>query len=196
MTILKEERQAEIVVKKSRFIAIARICNSIPEVKTLVDQIRSLHPGANHVVHAAVIGNQFSFSDDREPKNTAGRPAFEVLKGSGISNICVLIVRYFGGTLLGTGGLVKAYGDAVKAVLDGLVTEEYVEKTDFSLTVPYDLYETVKRVLSAAGAAVLNEDFTSEITISGQVPVSSSEKLQSSLSEISNGKIKAILTKN
>ena len=196
MTILKEERQAETVVKKSRFIAIARICNSIPEVKTLVDQTRALHPGANHVVHAAVIGNQFSFSDDREPKNTAGRPAFEVLKGSGISNICVLIVRYFGGTLLGTGGLVKAYGDAVKAVLDGIVTEEYVEKTDFSLTVPYDLYETVKRVLTSAGATVTKEDFASEITISGQVPVSSSEKLQSSLSEISNGKIKAILTKN
>ncbi len=196
MTILKEERQAETVVKKSRFIAIARICNSIPEVKTLVDQTRAMHPGANHVVHAAVIGNQFSFSDDREPKNTAGRPAFEVLKGSGISNICVLIVRYFGGTLLGTGGLVKAYGDAVKAVLDGLVTEEYVEKTDFSLTVPYDLYETVKRVLASVNAAVTKEDFASEITVSGQVPLSSSEKLQSSLSEISNGKIKAILTKN
>ena len=196
MTILKEERQAETVVKKSRFIAIARICNSIPEVKTLVDQTRALHLGANHVVHAAVIGNQFSFSDDREPKNTAGRPAFEVLKGSGISNICVLIVRYFGGTLLGTGGLVKAYGDAVKAVLDGIVTEEYVEKTDFSLTVPYDLYETVKRVLTSVNAAVTKEDFASEITISGQVPLSSSENLQSSLSEISNGKIKAILTKN
>ena len=196
MTILKEERQTETVVKKSRFIAIARICNSIPEVKTLVDQTRALHPGANHVVHAAVIGNQFSFSDDREPKNTAGRPAFEVLKGSGISNICVLIVRYFGGTLLGTGGLVKAYGDAVKAVLDGIVTEEYVEKTDFSLTVPYDLYETVKRVLTSVNAAVTKEDFASEITISGQVPLSSSENLQSSLSEISNGKIKAILTKN
>ena len=196
MTILKEERQAETVVKKSRFIAIARICNSIPEVKTLVDQTRALHLGANHVVHAAVIGNQFSFSDDREPKNTAGRPAFEVLKGSGISNICVLIVRYFGGTLLGTGGLVKAYGDAVKAVLDGIVTEEYVEKTDFSLTVPYDLYETVKRVLTSVNAAVTKEDFASEITVSGQVPLSSSENLQSSLSEISNGKIKAILTKN
>lgn len=196
MTILKEERQAEIVVKKSRFIAIARICNSIPEVKTLVDQTRAMHPGANHVVHAAVIGNQFSFSDDREPKNTAGRPAFEVLKGSGISNICILIVRYFGGTLLGTGGLVKAYGDAVKAVLDGIVTEEYVEKTVFSLTVPYDLYETVKRVLASVNAAVTKEDFASEITISGQVPLTSSENLQSSLSEISNGKIKAILTKN
>lgn len=196
MTILKEERQAEIVVKKSRFIAIARICNSIPEVKTLVDQTRAMHPGANHVVHAAVIGNQFSFSDDREPKNTAGRPAFEVLKGSGISNICILIVRYFGGTLLGTGGLVKVYGDAVKAVLDGIVTEEYVEKTVFSLTVPYDLYETVKRVLASVNAAVTKEDFASEITISGQVPLTSSENLQSSLSEISNGKIKAILTKN
>lgn len=196
MTILKEERQAEITVKKSRFIAIARICNDISAVKTLVDQTRALHSGATHVVHAAVIGNQFSFSDDREPKNTAGRPAFEVLKGSGISNICVLIVRYFGGTLLGTGGLVKAYGDAVKAVLDGIVTEEYVEKTDFSLTVPYDLYESAKRVLSSVNATVSKEDFASEITLRGQVPLSSSENLQSSLSEISNGKITAILTKD
>jgi len=196
MTILKEEKQAEIVVKKSRFIAIARICNDIFTVRTLVDQTRALHPGANHVVHAAVIGNQFSFSDDREPKNTAGRPAFEVLKGSGISNICVLIVRYFGGTLLGTGGLVKAYGDSVKAVLDGIVTEEYVEKLSFSLSVSYDQYETVKRVLASVNATVSSEDFGSEIEIKGLVPVSSSEKLQNCLSEISNGRLKAILTKN
>lgn len=196
MTILKEEKQAEIVVKKSRFIAIARICNDISSVRTLVDQTRALHPGANHVVHAAVIGNQFSFSDDREPKNTAGRPAFEVLKGSGISNICVLIVRYFGGTLLGTGGLVKAYGDSVKAVLDGIVTEEYVEKQDFTLSIPYDLYESVKRLLASVNACVTSEDFGSAIEIKGLVPVTSAGDMQNCLSEISNGKFNAILTKN
>ena len=119
MKVLKEERSTELIVKKSRFIAIARKCNDPAEVKRIVDQTRAQYPDATHVVHAAVMGSQFSYSDDHEPKNTAGRPALEVLKGSGITNIIVLIIRYFGGTLLGTGGLVKAYGDSTKMVLDG-----------------------------------------------------------------------------
>ena len=97
MKVLKEERKAELVVKKSRFIAIARTCKDPAEVKRIVDETRALYPDATHVVHAAVMGNQFSFSDDHEPKNTAGRPALEVLKGSDITNIIVLIIRYFGG---------------------------------------------------------------------------------------------------
>lgn len=120
MKILAEEKEAQIIVKKSRFIAIAKKCTSTQMAKDLVKQVKAQHPKARHVVHAAVIGNEFSFSDDKEPKNTAGRPAFEVVKGSGINNICVLIVRYFGGTLLGTGGLVHAYSDAVKLVLSDI----------------------------------------------------------------------------
>ena len=137
MRILKEERTTELVVKKSRFISIAKVCENPADVKRLVDETRAKYPDATHVVHAAVMGNQFSFSDDHEPKNTAGRPALEVLKGSGITNIIVLIVRYFGGTLLGTGGLVKAYGDSAKLVLDGIETEDLVEKTDFRVTIGY-----------------------------------------------------------
>jgi len=120
---LVTEAQAELVVKKSRFIAIARKCTSTQMAKDLVKETKALHPKAKHVVHAAVVGNEFSFSDDKEPKNTAGRPAFEVLKGSGVNNICVLVVRYFGGTLLGTGGLVHAYGDSVKLVLSKITTD-------------------------------------------------------------------------
>ena len=101
MKVLKEEKTAELIVKKSRFISIARICTSPSDVKRIVDETRRQFPDATHVVHAAVMGSQFSFSDDHEPKNTAGRPALEVLKGSGITNIIVLIIRYFGGTLLG-----------------------------------------------------------------------------------------------
>lgn len=123
MKNLVSEAQAELVVKKSRFIAIARKCTSTQMAKDLVKEVRAQHPKANHVVHAAVIGNEFSFSDDKEPKNTAGRPAFEVLKGSGVNNICILIVRYFGGTLLGTGGLVHAYSDAAKLVLSKIKTD-------------------------------------------------------------------------
>jgi len=188
MKVLKEEKTAELIVKKSRFISIARICNSPSDVKRIVDETRRQFPDATHVVHAAVMGSQFSYSDDHEPKNTAGRPALEVLKGSGITNIIVLIIRYFGGTLLGTGGLVKAYGDSTKLVLDGIQTEELVEKTAFSLTISYDLYENTKRILSSAKADNLKEDFGTEITITGTIPTTSQSLLSSQLSDLSNGK--------
>ena len=188
MKVLKEERKAELIVKKSRFIAIARTCSDPAEVKKIVDETRAMYPDATHVVHAAVMGNQFSFSDDHEPKNTAGRPALEVLKGSGITNIIVLIIRYFGGTLLGTGGLLKAYGDSTKLVLDGIETEELVEKTPFSMTISYDMYENTRRILASVNADSVKEDFGTEITISGQIPVSEKENLVSRISDLSNGK--------
>jgi len=191
MLILKSPAQTELIVKKSRFIAIAQICTDITQVKEMVEKVRRDNPGANHVVHAAVVGNQFSFSDDREPKNTAGRPAFEVLKGSGISNICVMVVRYFGGTLLGTGGLVKAYGDSVKNVLQVAQTEEYVEKARFEISIPYPMYENVKRLLTSLDAVIENEDFQSAIVIKGLIPVANETSLQSGLSELSNGSIQA-----
>ena len=188
MKVLKEERKAELVVKKSRFIAIARTCTSPADVKRIVDETRSQYPDATHVVHAAVMGSQFSFSDDHEPKNTAGRPALEVLKGSGITNIIVLIIRYFGGTLLGTGGLVKAYGDSTKLVLDGIATEELVDKTRFDLTIGYELYDSLKHILTSVNADIQNEAFGTEITISGSIPVSNRESLSSQVSDLSNGK--------
>lgn len=194
MRILKNRAQTELIVKKSRFIAVAEPCTDISQVRPMVEKLRSEHPGANHVVHAAVVGNQFSFSDDREPKNTAGRPAFEVLKGSGISNICVMIVRYFGGTLLGTGGLVKAYGDSVKSVLLATETEEFVQKAAFSITLAYPLYENVKRLLQSLEAVIGNEQFSEQITITGTIPVSNTDSLRSSLSDMSGGALRPSLT--
>ena len=188
MKVLKEEKQAELVVKKSRFISIARMCSSPADVKRIVDETRAQYPDATHVVHAAVMGNQFSFSDDHEPKNTAGRPALEVLKGSGITNIIVLIIRYFGGTLLGTGGLVKAYGDSTKLVLDGIKTEELVEKSSFSLIIGYEMYESTKRLLASVAADSIKEDFGTEISITGTIPVSNKDALASQISDLSNGK--------
>ena len=86
-------------------------------------------------------------SDDGEPKGTAGRPALEVLRGSEITNCLVSVVRHFGGTKLGTGGLVRAYGGATKEVLAALPVEELVQKRDFDLVVPYELYDAVRREL-------------------------------------------------
>ena len=117
MQVLLERAEAEIEIKKSKFIAIALPVKTHDDVRNAVSSIRREHPTANHVVHAAVIGKagtEYSMSDDREPKNTAGRPALEVLKGSGITDIVICIVRYFGGTLLGTGGLVNAYKEDLR----------------------------------------------------------------------------------
>lgn len=168
MLSLTRRAETEIIVKKSRFVSIALPCQRSEDVKALVQSVRKEHEGANHVVHAAVLGQMgtiYSSSDDREPKNTAGRPALEVLKGSGITNILVCIVRYFGGTLLGTGGLVKAYGDAVKAVLPLLETEELIEKKRVNLILSYDLYTQLKRIFEKHGASIEEENFDINISV-------------------------------
>jgi uncharacterized YigZ family protein len=195
--ILKARAEAEIEVRKSRFIAIALPITDLGEIKALVAEARLQHPGANHVVHAAVVGpdgQQLSYSDDKEPKNTAGRPAVEVLKGSGITDILVLIIRYFGGTLLGTGGLVKAYGESVKEVLKVAKTEELIEKSAFSLTIPYNLYDLTKIALSDVDSAIETEEFTTDVTITGTLPSSNADPLQRAIAHLTNGSVSVVFT--
>lgn len=114
----------EITVKKSKFIAILQPCKNETELKEQIQIIKKEHSKARHVVHAAVWGansDTFSMSDDKEPKFTAGKPILNTLLGSGITNASLIVVRYFGGTLLGRGGLTHAYKDAAKAVIDTTV---------------------------------------------------------------------------
>ena len=197
MRVLTAQTEAEIEVRKSRLIAVAIPITDLSAIKGLVAQARLEHPGANHVVHAAVVGpdgQQISYSDDKEPKNTAGRPAVEVLKGSGITDILVLIIRYFGGTLLGTGGLVKAYGESVKEVLKIAATEELIEKKAFALTIPYNLYELTKIALSDTEATIDDESFTTDITIVGSLPQANAAALGDAISNLSNGSVAVSFT--
>ena len=192
MKRLLETATTEIEIKKSRFISIAYPVESLEEVKEKVILTRSLHPNATHVVHSAVVGKSgtlFSSSDDREPKNTAGRPSLEVLKGSGITNICVCTVRYFGGTLLGTGGLVKAYGDSTKEVLKIVKTEELIERESFTAVMQYDHYTLARRVLDETTATDITEDFGVGITIKGKIPLSMHDILQKGFQNIGQGRI-------
>lgn len=192
MKRLLETATTEIEIKKSRFISIAYPVESLEEVKEKVILTRSLHPNATHVVHSAVVGKSgtlFSSSDDREPKNTAGRPSLEVLKGSGITNICVCTVRYFGGTLLGTGGLVKAYGHSTKEVLKIVKTEELIERESFTAVMQYDHYTLAKRLLDETTATDITEDFGVGITIKGKIPLSMHDILQKGFQNIGQGRI-------
>lgn len=192
MKRLLETATTEIEIKKSRFISIAYPVESLEEVKEKVTYTRSLHPNATHVVHSAVVGKSgtlFSSSDDREPKNTAGRPSLEVLKGSGITNICVCTIRYFGGTLLGTGGLVKAYGDSTKEVLKIVKTEELIERESFMAMMQYDHYTLAKRLLDETAATDIEEDFGVGITIKGKIPKEMHDNLQIGFQNIGQGRI-------
>lgn len=192
LDIITARAEAEIEIKKSRFIAIAEPVSSLEEVKLAVNRVREEHPDATHVVHAAVVGNagtMYSSSDDREPKNTAGRPALEVLKGSGITNICISIIRYFGGTLLGTGGLVKAYGDSVKEVLKVVSTEPLIEKKRLEILLSYEFYTLFKRIVSEVDAKIEKEDFGTGIVVTLSVAKSNYGRLVSALGDLGQGRI-------
>ena len=191
MKRLLERAEAEIVVRKSRFIAIAIPISSLEQVKDIVKGVWKEHEGATHVVHAAVAGpsgTMYSCSDDREPKNTAGRPALEVLKGSGITDIVVCIVRYFGGTLLGTGGLVKAYGDSVKEVLKVVRCEQIVPRSTFSILTGYEFYDRLKRSLGEWDITGLEEDFTQGITITGNIADAQKDDFEKTFGAITMGR--------
>lgn len=117
---LSKEYTFELVEKKSRFIAVLTPLKNSDELKAKLLLLRKEHPKARHIVHAAVFGSdksQFSMSDDKEPKYTAGKPILNVLLGSEFTNAGIFVIRYFGGTLLGRGGLTHAYSDSAKGVI-------------------------------------------------------------------------------
>lgn len=191
MKVLLKQAETEIDVKKSKFISIAYPITALSEIKPIVNELKKIHSEANHVVHCAVVGksgSEYSSSDDREPKNTAGRPSLEVLKGSGITNILVCTIRYFGGTLLGTGGLVKAYGDSVKEVLKIVETEELIEKIDFKILLTYDFYDQVKRIMNSLNISNLKEEFLEGITIMGSIALSDSKTLKTEVESLTNAR--------
>jgi len=190
MNIPKAPAFARIEVKKSKFLAYALPLASLSDIKEEVQKARAEHPDSRHVVHAAVVGpdgGEFSMSDDGEPKGTSGRPSLEVLKGREITNVLILIVRYFGGVKLGTGGLVKAYGDAVKSVLDVLETEPLVEKAEFSLNLSYHDHSPVRLLLDREGVEILSEEFGEGVSMSCRCPLSVLESLVGPIRDITRG---------
>lgn len=181
---------AQVEVKKSKFLAYALPISSLSEIKERVNKAREDHPDSRHVVHAAVVGprgDEYSLSDDGEPKGTSGRPSLEVLKGSGVTNILILIVRYFGGTKLGTGGLVKSYGNAVKAVIEVLEVEELVEKVTFSLTLSYHDHQGVNQLFEKEGVEIVSENFAEAVSLSARCPRETLEKMRPQVRDITRG---------
>lgn len=159
----------ELRVSNSRFITHLAPVADVAAARAFIASIRAKMPDANHHVYAYVIGHggttTLGMSDDGEPSGTAGRPALAVLKGSGLGDVVVVVTRYFGGTLLGTGGLVHAYGDSVKAVLAEVVRIEKIARTQLLMSITYPLYEGVKRVLAGYDSQIIEEIFGTDVTL-------------------------------
>jgi len=187
------EIRRELTVSNSRFISSLAPVFSVDEAKDFIARIKSEFPDASHNVPVYLIGHGDSeiahCSDAGEPSGTAGRPALAVLRGSGLGDVAVVVTRYFGGTKLGTGGLVRAYSKALRLVVESVPRAEKVLTHTVMLVFPYTYLERVRLLVAAQDGKVLDEDFAVDVTLTARIIVEKLPTFQSSLSELTNGKV-------
>ena len=187
--------EGEIVEKKSRFIGQIKPVTSEEEAYAFVEQIKKKHYDARHNCFAFSIGEEMPllrFSDDGEPQGTAGKPILEVINGSGIHNICIVVTRYFGGTLLGTGGLVRAYTDASKEALKNCETKLMQRLIPVDIKSNYTDMGKIQYILNTAKINIISTDFAEDVLIKAQLPVDVSNKIQADITEATGAR--AIIT--
>ena len=173
MLILRRGTSAELVVRKSRFLAEATPVASPEAARELWHERKNTYTNGGHIVFAFICGPQgevMGCSDDGEPSGTAGRPVLEVLKGSGITNVLLTVARWYGGIKLGTGGLVRAYTESAQLALADAPTAELVPRTGFTLALAYADYENIRRRLAEFAVEITSEEFATEVTLAGTVP--------------------------
>jgi len=185
--------RSETTVANSLFITSIAYAPSVEQAKTFLSQIREEMPDASHHVYAFRVGYGNSviegMSDDGEPSGTAGPPVLSVLRGTDIGDIIIVVTRYFGGTKLGTGGLVRAYSEAARTALNTLPTEIKIEKRTFGIECPYPFYEQVKRLVHQHGGTIEDEDFAAEVLLVVVFPVDRITAFESEISELTAGNV-------
>jgi len=189
------EIRREHTVMNSRFISTLAPAFSIDEARAFMARIKREFADASHNVPVYIIGGGNTvteyFSDDGEPGGTSGRPALAVLRGSGLGDAALVVTRYFGGTLLGTGGLVKAYTEAAQLVVNAVGRGQRVAVHMAMIALPYNLLERLRLVVPRHHGEVLGEDFGADVTMTLRLPIDSFAAFQNDLRELSAGKIQA-----
>lgn len=189
--ILIKDGEAEIVEKKSRFIATVRIVESEEEAQNFIDEIKKKYWDARHNCSAFVIGKRGELtrcSDDGEPSGTAGRPMLEVLIGSEIRNIAVVVTRYFGGVLLGTGGLVRAYTRAVQEGIRNCETAVMRLGVRYRLVTDYNGIGKILYILSEQGIEQEQSEYGENVTLQVIVQAKEAAFFVKEITEATGGK--------
>ena len=190
-----QEIAREYAQLNSRFIARLAPVFSTDEARAYIKQIRQEYPDANHHVPAYIIGggkNLIDYcADDGEPQGTAGRPALAVLRGSGLGDVVLVITRYFGGVLLGTGGLVRAYTESAQVVVKDVPRARKTRVHIAMLALPYNLLERIRLLTRRHNGAILSEDFAADVTMTMRFPFEDYLAFQADLRELSSGSLQA-----
>lgn len=185
---LKQNATAEIVDRKSVFIGYARPVGQEDEALAFIKEIRARHADASHNVYAYALreGNHTRFSDDGEPHGTAGLPVLEVLRKELLTDCVVVITRYFGGTLLGTGGLVRAYSAAAKSALNAAGRVFLKPFTLLTIQTDYGRYQRVSRLMADFKVKTRNARFTEDVTIEAAVDAERRDTFIAELKDATN----------
>lgn len=192
---IAEVAEAEIVEKKSRFIGrIASVADE-EEALAFIAEVKAAHRMARHNVYAYVLrGGRIRYTDDGEPAKTAGMPTLEAIQHAGLTDVAVVVTRYFGGILLGTGGLVRAYTDATKAAIEAARIVVVSRCVDVMAEVPYSLYEPVCRIAEASGARLQESDFAENVLLTFRMLDGTQAPFLEKLTELTRGQSEIIVT--
>ena len=190
---LKGDGVAEFEEKRSLFIGYARPVKSEEEATSFVKEIKEKHKDATHNVYGYLMkgGILCRYSDDGEPQGTAGPPVLDVIKKSGVDDTAVVVARYFGGTLLGTGGLVRAYSLAAKLAIENAGIARFEEYAEMQVSCSYSDYQRISIDLEKSDAIVDNVDFSDAVSISFAIRAPLAESIEKKIIEISAGKSQA-----
>ncbi len=179
-------------IKKSRFITYIAHTDGIDAAKDYIQSIKAQYPDARHHCWAFVAGRpddsqQLGFSDDGEPTGTAGKPIMAQLLGSHLGEITCVVVRYFGGIKLGTGGLVRAYGNGVQQALKILPTQTKVPQKEFNLVCDYSLINAIEQLLMQVNGVILHSDYNESVSLQISIPATLEQEVSDKLRDISRG---------
>ena len=182
--------EAEIIEKKSRFIATVKPVKSEEEAITFIEGLKKKYWNATHNCFAYVIGERFQTqrcSDDGEPSGTAGRPMLDVLLGEEVHDVAVVVTRYFGGTLLGTGGLVRAYQGATQAGLMASTVITKMHGIKVAIQTDYTGLGKIQYILGQRGLTILHSEYTDRVELEVLLPEADVEQVMAEITEGTNG---------
>mgnify|MGYP000072935822 FL=1 len=178
----RDKQESEIEIKRSRFLAFIKHTKGSEQAKAYIHELKTAYPDARHHCYAFISGspsdsNRYGFSDDGEPSGTAGMPIFTHLKHSGLGEVTIVVVRYFGGTKLGTGGLARAYGEAAKQVLMNLPTSQHVTMEELNIELSFAQEAQIRKKIEDAGGTIVNAEYSQLVRLRISVPKTQDFKL-------------------
>lgn len=192
-TTIRAAASDEFVERRSRFIGYIAPVRTEEEATAFISEKKALHWDASHNVYAYILreGQTRRYSDDGEPQGTAGVPVLEVLQREGLVDVAAVVTRYFGGVLLGAGGLVRAYSHAAKLAVDAAERMVMSECAELSAMFSYDQYGRIERLLAKYGARTLGSDYAADVTLRVLMKANRVEAFQRDLAELTAGRVTA-----